>query len=152
MAGWFSDFIDGFMGSAAEGAATGAVKGSSDSLFGGSTVGKGLSAALPYVIQGGLSYFGGQNKSESDSKLLKDKQAFDSAEADKQRAFEKELLQMKLAEAAGAGGGGGGGMDKQILVNALQGQANTELAGGQLKISTLADMLAAIQRGLGQVR
>lgn len=136
-------FLDSFLGSFIGGASGG----TGGEMDWGKTIGGGLRDVLPYAVQGGLQYYMG-------SQQLADKRAEKEmalAEAEKQRAFEKEMLMMKLAK-GGGGGGGGSNVMAQLLQRALENQAATELTGSQAKVQSLNNMLTALQRGLGQVR
>lgn len=142
-------FIEDFLGSFGSGATTAASGGSTGGGGGG---GFSFSSLLPYAVLGGLQYLSTTSGNKVKANELKSTQSFNAAEAEKQRQFEMQLLQAKLAADQGAGGAANALMAKKALADAYAKSADVRLQGGQLTSSTILQMLQAIQNGLGQVR
>lgn len=122
---------------------------------GSSTIGSFLSDIAPYATMAGLSYLNTYNQGQAAKDQLASQQQFSSSEAEKERQFQLQLLREKLA--AGGGGGGGGGAaaalaKKKMLLDSYAKAQDTLLAGGQLPMQSLRDMISAVQNGLAMVR
>ena len=146
---WLGNLIGGGSGSSA---------GSYD-LGGGSSSGGGfsfgsfLSDLLPVAAQSGLGYLAAQGAQDSQNERLAQQQSFTMSEAEKERAFQLQLLREKLAAGGGGGGGGGGGAaaavaKQRMLVDALAGAAQNRLNSAQLPMTAIGHMIQAIQQGL----
>lgn len=141
---WISDGIDAISGLFSGGSTPSPIP-TPPAPGGGFNWGSVLTAAVPAAITGAGQFLQGQGTADRAQATL-DAQ---SAENEKNRQFEKEMLMLKLAQ--GSGGGGSGVDPRALYQTAAANQAKTVLEGAQLPIGALARMVESIQRGLGGV-
>lgn len=106
------------------------------------------SAILPSLIQGTAGFIQGQGTGD----IRKQELAQTLTEQQKNRDFQKELLLLRDSLGKGGGGGGGGPDPRVLRQNAINTGVSAALQGGQLTQTSLANLVANVQRGLAQVQ